>query len=51
MMISFIKGEKATQTYLALCKKIIAPLLNHDLTVINHIFWNAELNFTSHTRF
>lgn len=23
--------------------------LNHEFTVINHIFWKAESNFTSHT--
>ncbi len=35
-MISFIKGKKAVQTYLALCEKCIPPLLlNHERTFIN----------------
>lgn len=35
-MISFIKRKKK------LCKP--GPMLNHELTVINHIFWKDESN-------
>lgn len=36
MIISFIKGKKAIQTYLALCKKSNFPL-NHKLTLLESL--------------
>lgn len=48
MMNSFIKGEKATQTDVPLCKKVIAPLLNHEVIVVNHSYF--MLYVTIHTQ-
>ena len=46
-----IQFLKDIRTFMALCDKVIAPLLlNHEFTVVNHIFWKAEFNFTSHTQ-
>lgn len=41
-MISFIKRKKK------LCKP--GPMLNHELTVINHIFWKDESNFSDRSQ-
>ena len=35
MKVFIIKGEKI-QTYMALCEKVIAPLLKHNLTMVYH---------------
>ena len=36
--------KEATQTYLS--EKVLAiPILNHELTVINHFFYKAEFNY------
>lgn len=43
------KAATAVQIYLTLCEKVIAPLINYELTIIKHIYWNIELNFSSHT--
>lgn len=48
MMNSFIKGEKATQTDMPLCRKVIAPLLNHEVIVVNHSYF--MLYVTIHTQ-
>lgn len=34
----------------AIVKRDLSVLLRHDLTVINHIFWWADFNLTSHTQ-
>lgn len=47
MFISFNKGNN--QSLPALCEKVKAPSLIHELTVINHIICEAEFNFTSPT--
>ena len=41
--------KTAIRTNLTLHEKLIAPLLNCELTVINHIIWKAEFNFSNST--
>lgn len=41
--------KNVIQTSLALCTKAVAPVLHHELTLINVIFWKAEFNFISQT--
>lgn len=37
-----LRGKKLSKLILALCEKVIGPLLNYKLTVINHNFLESK---------
>lgn len=46
-----LRGKRLSKLILALCEKVIGPLLNYKLTLINHNFLESnKFSFTKHTQ-